>query len=54
MGSLEDREDFMNFVKLRFASECPNKGLRFYGIPFPSLKDFKNTTMKNTYDVEPD
>jgi len=31
--TLIDREDMLMYLKMRFANLCPNKGLKFFGIP---------------------
>ena len=51
--NLEDREDLLMYVKMRFANINPNKGLKFFGIPNPSLKEFKGNN-SSMYDNEPD
>lgn len=38
--TLEDREDFLLIAKMRFVNLCPKKGLRIYGIPAQSLKQY--------------
>lgn len=30
--TLEDREDLLDLLKMRFINICPKKGLKFYGI----------------------
>jgi hypothetical protein len=52
---LEDREDLLLLLKMRFTNICPKRGLRFYGIPQPSLKEFKMGAVKTGgFDNEPD
>ena len=40
--NLEDREDLLILLKMRFMNLCPNKHLKLYGIPVSSLKDYKS------------
>lgn len=42
----DSREDFLNLVKLRFASFMPQKTLKVYGVPFNSLKEFKTAASR--------
>ena len=44
----------MTLFKERFKEEQPKHGLRFYGIPNPTLKEFKSNQNKNNFDFEPD
>jgi len=50
--TLSDREDLLQLLKMRFINLCSCKGLRFYGIPNASLKEFKSN--KSGFDHEPD
>lgn len=50
---LEDREDLLLLLKMRFMNVCPNKGLRFYGITNSSLKEFKGNS-NHGFDDAPD
>ena len=38
---LEDREDLLDIMKLRFANMGTDKSLKVYGVPFKELKEFK-------------
>ena len=49
--NLEDREDLLMYLKMRFANICPKKGLKFFGIPSAKLNEFKGG---NGFDNEPD
>ena len=51
--TLDDREDLIMMINMRFANINPNVCLKIYGIPQPSLKEFK-TFYKSDYDTEPD
>ena len=50
--TLEDREDLLQTMQLRFANLCPNQGLKVFGIPIANLKDFKNNSAG--FEAEPD
>lgn len=51
---MDDRENFLDLLKLRFVHFCPTRNLRVYGIPKDSLKEYKALTGKNYgYDNEP-
>ena len=54
IGGVEDREQMLGMMKDIFKKENPNQGCRFYGIPNPTLKEFKSNQNKNNYDFEPD
>ena len=41
--SSEDRDELLDFTKLRFANLAPTKGLKVFGVPESSLKNFKNS-----------
>ena len=51
--SSEDRDELLDFTKLRFANLAPTKGLKVFGVPESSLKNFKNSG-KQQYDNEPE
>lgn len=51
--NLLEREESLRLIKQIFAAQCPEKGLRVYGIQQPSLKDFKTNTKNACFDVEP-
>jgi hypothetical protein len=38
---LEDREDLLDIMKLRFANMNSEQSLKVYGVPFKELRDFK-------------
>ena len=44
----EERDDFLSMLKLRFASFCPTKHLKVFGIDKESLKEFKSMTKKGS------
>ena len=47
----DERDDFLNLVKARFANLVQNRTLRFYGINEPNLKKYKNTDgLDSDYD----
>ena len=54
--AFEQREEFIDFLKLRYTSFCPNVRLKIFGIPEDSLKDYKGSSSQNKYafDSEPD
>jgi hypothetical protein len=39
--SLDDREEFLGLLKLRYSNLCPNIRLRIFGIPEVSLKEYR-------------
>ena len=41
--SSDEREDILDFTKLRFAFLAPTRGLKVFGVPESSLKNFKST-----------
>ena len=49
---LEDREDLLDIMKLRFANMGTDKSLKVYGVPFKELKEFKQTN--TTFSSEPE
>lgn len=49
---LEDREDLLDVMKLRFANMHPDKSLKVYGVPFKELRDFKQNDA--TFSSEPE
>jgi len=51
--TLEDREDLMILLKMRFVNVCPDIGLKLYGIKASHLKEFKNNS-KSQFENEPD
>jgi hypothetical protein len=51
---MDDREEVIDILKMRFVNICPNKGLKIYGIPNASLKEFKNNNRKSVYENDPD
>ena len=49
----EQREDFLLYLKMRFANLVKNRALRFYGINEPNLKNYKQGAgFKNTNNSE--
>ena len=52
--SLEQRDDFLDFLKLRFVSLCPKFHLKIFGIPSKTLNDFKPSKGKHAFNCEPD
>jgi hypothetical protein len=47
--SFDLREEFMDFLKLRFTSFCPNVRLKIFGIPEETLKDYKGSSNGSKY-----
>ena len=47
--SFDSIDDFMNMLKLRFASLSPVTTLKIYGVPNNHLKDFVAPAKKNNY-----
>ena len=54
--AFEERDEFLDFLKLRFTSFCPNIRLKIFGIPEESLKEYKGSSGQDKYafDNEPD
>ena len=50
--TIEDREDLLQLVGLRFANLCPNQGLKVFGVPSANLKEFRNTSAG--FEAEPE
>ena len=50
----ETRDDFLIFLKMRFANIVKNRTLKIYGINEPNLKNYKNSGFKSSdYDFTP-
>ena len=50
---LDEKEDFLNLVKMMFPKFNPKDTLKVYGIPGTSLKAYKNTG-KHNFETEPE
>jgi len=42
----DERDNFLDLLKLRFAHFCPSSTLKVYGIPKESLKEYKSMANK--------
>lgn len=49
---LEDREDLLDVMKLRFANMNSDQSLKVYGVPYKELRDFKQNDA--TFSSEPE
>jgi len=50
----EERDEFLDLLKLRFITFCPKIHLKVYGIPLDTLKDYKASSSQYAFDNEPD
>lgn len=51
---MDEREDFLFLAKMRFSNLCPKKGLRIYGMPNVSLKEYHaDRHSSSVWDNEP-
>ena len=49
---LEEREELLDVIKLRFANRASEQDLKVYGVPVPQLKDYSSTNP--TFSAEPE
>lgn len=49
---LEEREELLDVIKLRFANIASEQDLKVYGVPVPQLKDYKSNN--STFSSEPE
>jgi len=45
-------EDFLNILKMRYIVFCPKTTLKVYGVPVPSLKEFRAQGKQKAYSFE--
>jgi hypothetical protein len=56
---LKGKDEFIDYLKLRFANFCPNIHLKVYGVPEDNLKQYRSNNAGNqskvfAFDVAPD
>jgi len=49
---MQEREDFLEILKMRFVNLAPKASLKFFAVPTPNLKEYR--TGKNGFLNEPD
>lgn len=54
----DDKDEFLDMLKLRFASLCPKVNLKVFGVPSDSLKEYKSLNVSKgtnsfAFDNEP-